>query len=61
MWMDRFCDVGDDGGHFDGQCRFGNQLTGSGTDDADAEDAFRDGFDNDLGQTVGSAKRHGAA
>ena len=47
--------------HLDGEHAFGDQLARAGADDADAEDAFGVGIDDELGQAVRPIDRERAA
>ena len=57
MGMDTQLQVGGVRAHLDRQHSFGNQFTGTRSDDADAEDALRFGIDHELSQAVGPVER----
>ncbi len=59
--VDAVGEVAGDGGGFDGEDAFGDQLACTGSDDADAEDAFGFVFDNQFRQALGASQRLGSA
>ena len=59
--MDRVGDVACGGAHFDRKDALADQFTGAHADDADAENPFGLGLDDQFGQTIGSVERQRSA
>ena len=61
MRVDRQLEVGRQCGHLDGKHALGDELAGSRSDNAHAEDAFGLRIDQQLGQAVRAIDRHGTS